>query len=85
MTRKTANKRKEAMNNSKNSVKETVTARKFRKLAKDTRGAELVEYIVLVGAVALASVAAYQGFSGKVGTKIQGLGDTVTKLPGSGG
>ena len=47
------------------------------KLIKDTRGASLVEYIILVGVVALISIAAFKAFGGKVQEKIKAQGDTV--------
>ena len=54
-----------------------------RELAGDRRGAGLVEYIILVGAVALASAAAYGQFGTKVGEKINGLGDKVGEIGGN--
>lgn len=57
--------------------------RRCRELFADRRGAGLVEYIILVGAVALASAAAYGQFSTKVGGKITKLGDKVEQLGGN--
>jgi Flp pilus assembly pilin Flp len=57
--------------------------RRARELAADRRGAGLVEYIILVGAVALASAAAYGQFSTKVSTKVNQLGDKVGQLGGN--
>jgi Flp pilus assembly pilin Flp len=70
------------MNNSTKSHNPGRVVRRFRELAADRRGAGLVEYIILVGAVALASAAAYGQFSTKVGQKINKLGDNVAKLGG---
>jgi Flp pilus assembly pilin Flp len=44
---------------------------KIRQLAKDTRGAGFVEYIILVGLVALFCIAAYQAFGDAVSAKVQ--------------
>lgn len=40
------------------------------KLARDTRGAGFVEYIILVGLVALFCIVAYTTFGGNVSTKV---------------
>jgi len=42
-----------------------------RKFIKDTRGANLVEYIILVGVVALIALAGYRVFGTTVQSKIQ--------------
>jgi pilus assembly protein Flp/PilA len=52
----------------------------FRRFLKDTRGANLVEYIILVGVVALISIAAFKAFGGKVQEKIKAQGDTVGQV-----
>ncbi|MCS6899628.1 MAG: hypothetical protein RMJ98_05110 [Myxococcales bacterium] len=52
----------------------------FRRLLKDTRGANLVEYIILVGVVALISIAAFKAFGGKVQEKIKAQGNTVGQI-----
>jgi pilus assembly protein Flp/PilA len=44
----------------------------------DTRGAGLVEYIILVGLIALAALAGFQYFGTQVNTKARKLGDRVT-------
>lgn len=41
-----------------------------RKFIKDTRGANLVEYIILVGVVALIALAGYRVFGQQVQSKI---------------
>lgn len=58
------------------------TARKgsLRRLAKDTRGANFVEYIILVGLVALAGIGAYRGFGKSVQEKIGGEGKAVSGI-----
>ena len=39
-------------------------------LVRDTRGANLVEYIILVGVIALIAIAGFKVFGGKVRSKI---------------
>ena len=43
---------------------------KLRQLARDTRGAGFVEYIILVGLVALFCIVAYQAFGDAVSAKV---------------
>ena len=50
------------------------------RLLHDTRGAGFVEYIILVGVVALFCIAGYQYFGGKVTDKIKAQGDQVTGI-----
>jgi len=54
--------------------------KQFGKLARDTRGAGFVEYIILVGVVALFCIAGYTYFGGKVTDKIKAQGDLVTGI-----
>ena len=49
----------------------------MKKLIKDSRGASLVEYIILVGVVALISITAFKLFGGKVQDKTGRQGETV--------
>jgi pilus assembly protein Flp/PilA len=44
---------------------------------KDTRGANLVEYIILVGVVALIALAGFKVFGQKVNDKIKNQSTTV--------
>ena len=53
---------------------------KLQQLARDTRGAGFVEYIILVGVVALFCIAGYSYFGDKVSKKIQAQGDLVTGI-----
>jgi pilus assembly protein Flp/PilA len=46
-------------------------------LVKDTRGANLVEYIILVGVVALIALAGFKIFGQKVNSKINDQASTV--------
>jgi Flp pilus assembly pilin Flp len=48
----------------------TMKIRKLDELARDTRGAGFVEYIILVGLVALFCIVAYQAFGNAVSAKI---------------
>lgn len=53
-----------------------------RKFLGDTRGANMVEYILLVGVVALLCIGAFNAFGSKVGDKIQKQGDAVKAIGG---
>ena len=44
---------------------------------KDTRGANLVEYIILVGVIAMLAIVAFRFFGSSVSTKINQQSDTV--------
>ena len=48
-----------------------------KNLVKDTRGANLVEYILLVGLVAIVAMAGFKTFGDKVKSKIEGQANTV--------
>jgi Flp pilus assembly pilin Flp len=50
---------------------------RIRSLTKDTRGASMVEYVILVGVIAVLALAAFKIFGTSVMTKIQGQGQTV--------
>ena len=52
-------------------------ARSMKKFGRDTRGANMVEYIVLVGVVALLAMAGFKTFGGELKTKITTQGTTV--------
>ena len=55
-------------------------ARSSKKLVKDTRGANMVEYIVLVGVVALLAMAGFKTFGGELKTKITTQGTQVVGI-----
>lgn len=55
-----------------------------RNVLKDTRGANLVEYIILVGVVALIALAGYKFFGSRVTEKINEQGDSVGAINGAG-
>jgi len=50
---------------------------RINKFLKDTRGANMVEYIILVGVVAILAMAGFKLFGGQVQAKIQAQGNTV--------
>ncbi|HEY0465798.1 MAG TPA: hypothetical protein VGC79_16405, partial [Polyangiaceae bacterium] len=54
--------------------------KQLEQLAHDTRGAGFVEYIILVGVVALFCIGGYTYFGGKVTEKIKAQGDLVTGI-----
>jgi pilus assembly protein Flp/PilA len=54
-----------------------------RHFLKDTRGANLVEYIILVGVVALIALAGYKFFGQSVTTKINEQGSSVGSINGA--
>lgn len=73
------------MNNiktSENSASKLTFARKLSRLSKDTRGASFVEYLVLVGVVALAGIAAMQQIADGINSK---AGDQAGKIQSIGG
>ena len=51
---------------------------RIQKFLKDTRGANMVEYIILVGVVAILAMAGFKYFGSSVTAKIQQQGDTVS-------
>jgi pilus assembly protein Flp/PilA len=51
-----------------------------RDFLKDTRGANLVEYIILVGVVALLALAGFRIFGTNVDAKIKSQGTDVTNI-----
>ena len=50
------------------------------RFARDQKGASLVEYIILVGVVALLSVVAFQQFGSAVQNKINQEGSSVGQI-----
>jgi pilus assembly protein Flp/PilA len=57
---------------------------RLQKLVRDTRGANLVEYIILVGVVALIALAGYKVFGTAVETKIGEQAGSVGAINGAG-
>lgn len=54
-----------------------------KKLLEDTRGANLVEYIILVGVIALIAIAGFKMFGTKVQDKIQEQAGSVGGINGA--
>jgi Flp pilus assembly pilin Flp len=50
----------------------------IKALHADARGAGLVEYVILVGLIALTALAGFRYFGTQVNTKARDLGDRVT-------
>jgi len=53
---------------------------KLNKLIKDNLGANLVEYIILVGVIALVALAGFKIFGEKVDSKIQEQSNKVEQI-----
>ena len=51
----------------------------FRTFQRGTRGANMVEYIILVGVVALLAVVGFKAFSTSVSDTVKNQGETVKK------
>jgi Flp pilus assembly pilin Flp len=51
-------------------------------LARDERGAQLVEYIILVGMVAILALAGFKTFGSQLRAKIDQQADTVGTIQG---
>jgi pilus assembly protein Flp/PilA len=56
---------------------------KLNRLLRDDRGANMVEYIILVGVVAILAMAGFKYFGSSVQAKIQAQGDTVGSVQSS--
>jgi len=52
-------------------------------LLKDTQGANLVEYIILVGVIALIAIAGFKIFGGKVREKVDQQAGSVGGINGT--
>lgn len=55
-------------------------ANKFKGLIRDQRGAGMTEYIILVGVIALLSIAAFRFFGTSVSSKIEAQAETVDTI-----
>jgi Flp pilus assembly pilin Flp len=60
-----------------------VSLSKFNKLVRDQRGAGMVEYIILVGVVALLAIAAFKFFNTSVKNKVNQQAQTVQGINGA--
>jgi Flp pilus assembly pilin Flp len=58
-------------------------AAQTRRFLKDTRGANMVEYIILVGIVAILAMAAFRVFGGSIKAKITQQAGTVQSVQGT--
>jgi Flp pilus assembly pilin Flp len=55
---------------------------RLQELLDDTKGAQLVEYIILVGVIALIALAGYKLFGDEVQAKIEEQKDSVKTING---
>jgi Flp pilus assembly pilin Flp len=55
-----------------------------KRLGRDTRGANMVEYIILVGVVALLAIVAFKAFNTSVQSKIKAQGAAVETITSTG-
>ncbi len=62
---------------------ETAIARFSRRLVRDRRGANLVEYIILVGVIALIAIVGFKKFGGNVRAKIDEQAGSVGGINGA--
>ena len=54
----------------------------INRLVKDERGANMVEYIILVGIVAILAIVAFRYFNSSVKDKVNQQADTVQGIDG---
>lgn len=52
-------------------------------LLRDTRGANLVEYIILVGVIALIAIAGFKAFGNRVNDKVNEQAGSVSSINGA--
>jgi pilus assembly protein Flp/PilA len=55
----------------------------LRRLKRDTLGANMVEYIILVGVVALLAIVAFRFFNSSVKDKVNQQAQSVQKINGT--
>ena len=55
----------------------------LQRLKRDTRGANMVEYIILVGVVALLAIVAFRFFNSSVKDKVNQQANTVNGINGT--
>ena len=60
-----------------------ISLMRTKKLLQDTRGANLVEYIILVGVIALIAIAGFKTFGGKVQDKVNEQAGSVSGINGA--
>lgn len=52
----------------------------IRKLVQDTKGANMVEYIILVGVVAVIAIIGFKLFGGNVSEGVKAQGENIQKV-----
>jgi Flp pilus assembly pilin Flp len=52
----------------------------IRNLVKDTKGANMVEYIILVGVIAVIAIMGFNYFGDKVDKTVRGQGEAVERV-----
>jgi pilus assembly protein Flp/PilA len=57
------------------------TQKRMRDILRDTRGANMVEYIIIVGLVAFIAILGFQKFGGAISAKITGQSNTIGSVP----
>jgi Flp pilus assembly pilin Flp len=62
--------------------KQTMLKTTFEAFKQDDRGASFMEYVVLVGLIAVVCIGAYSIFGKAVSDKVQEFGGTVGTIPG---
>jgi pilus assembly protein Flp/PilA len=55
----------------------------LKAMIRDTKGANLVEYIILVGVIALIAIAGFKTFGGKVQDKVNEQAGSVSGINGA--
>jgi pilus assembly protein Flp/PilA len=55
----------------------------INRLVKDERGANMVEYIILVGIVAILAIVAFRYFNSSIKDKVNEQADTVSGIDGT--
>ncbi len=54
---------------------------KMNDLLRDTKGANIVEYIILVAIMAILAIAVFTTLSGKVKTRVEAQGNAIDGMP----
>jgi pilus assembly protein Flp/PilA len=66
-----------------NAYGDTDMTKMTKRALKDTKGANLVEYIILVGVIALIAIAGFKTFGGKVQDKVNEQAGSVGGINGA--
>jgi len=61
-------------------ISNSIRPRRWLKFLGDTRGANMVEYIILVGVIALLAIVAFRFFGKSVSSKIEKQSETVRNV-----